>query len=44
MFTGRVGRPNTIDRGGKEATIDDWERTSGSESEAYKEEDEEEYS
>ena len=43
IFTGRAGRPDTIDGGGEEATIDDWERISRSEAEAYKEEYEEEY-
>ena len=28
MFTVRAGRPDTIDGGGEEATIEDWERMS----------------
>ena len=42
MFTSRAGRPNTVGGGGDKATIDDWEGRSGSESNSYKEEDEEE--
>ena len=41
MFTGRVGRPETIKGGGEETKTDEWERYLVSETSA-KEEDEEE--
>ena len=43
MFTGRAGRPDTVDGGGEEATIDNWEGRLVSEAEAYEEEDLQEF-
>ena len=40
-FNIQGGRPNTVNRGGEEATIDDWEGKLGLGAEVYEEEDEE---
>ena len=42
MFTGRAGRPYTINEGGDGPIVDDWEEGTGSEGEADKEKEKEE--